>query len=60
MLNSFLRNFATWRPEKGKKIKDMEYRIGSRGAIPGGNSRDDLVTNHAELIGIEKHGDSLT
>jgi hypothetical protein len=60
MLNSFLRNFATWRPEKGKKIKDMEYRIGSRGAIPGGNSRDDLVTNYAEHIGIEKHGDSLT
>jgi len=48
-----------WRPEKGKRIRDMEYRIGSRGAIPGGNSPDDLVTNHAERIGIEKHGDSF-
>ena len=37
----------------------MEYRIGSRGAIPGGKSPDDLVTNHAERIGIEKHGDSF-
>jgi hypothetical protein len=49
-----------WRPEKGKRIKDMEYRIGSRGAIPGGNSPDDLITNHAERIGIEKHGDSFS
>jgi hypothetical protein len=48
-----------WRPEKGKRIKDMEYRIGSRGAIPGGSSPDDLVTNHAERIGIEKRGDSF-
>jgi len=46
-----------WRPEKGKRIKDMEYRIGSRGAIPGGKSPDDLVTNHAKRIGIEKSGD---
>jgi hypothetical protein len=49
-----------WRPEKGKRIKDMEYRIGSRGALPGGNSPDDLVTNHAERIGIEKRGDSFS
>lgn len=48
-----------WRPEKGKRIRDMEYRIGSRGAIPGGTSPDDLVTNHAERIGIEKRGDSF-
>ncbi|MBN1409120.1 MAG: hypothetical protein JW956_15070 [Calditrichaceae bacterium] len=48
-----------WRPEKGKRIRDMEYRIGSRGAIPGGNSPDDLVTNHAERIGIEKQGNSF-
>ena len=47
-----------WRPEKGLRIKDMEYRIGSRGGIPGGSSPDDLVTNHAKRIGIEKHGDS--
>ena len=46
-----------WRPEKGKRIRDMEYRIGSRGAIPGGNSPDDLVTNHAQRIGIEKRND---
>ena len=46
-----------WRPEKGQRIKDMEYRIGSRGAIPGGNSPDALVTNHAQRIGIEKRGD---
>ncbi len=48
-----------WRPEKGVRIKDMEYRIGSRGAIPGGSSPDDLVTNIAERIGIEKRGDSF-
>ena len=46
-----------WRPAKGERIKDMEYRIGSRGAIPGGNSPDDLVTDHAKRIGIEKRGD---
>ena len=48
-----------WRPQKGERIKDMEYRIGSRGAIPGGSSPDDLVTNHSERIGIEKSGDSF-
>ena len=48
-----------WRPEKGARIKDMEYRIGSRGGIPGGKSPDDLVTNHAQRIGIEKQGDSF-
>lgn len=48
-----------WRPEKGLRIKDMEYRIGSRGAIPGGKSPDDLVTNHAKRIGIEKHGENF-
>ncbi|MEJ2195062.1 MAG: hypothetical protein P8X73_09435, partial [Ignavibacteriaceae bacterium] len=48
-----------WRPEKGERIKDMEYRIGSRGAIPGGDSPDDLVTNIAVRIGIEKRGDSF-
>jgi hypothetical protein len=49
-----------WRPEKGSRVKDMEYRIGSRGGIPGGKSPDDLVTNHAQRIGIEKHGDYFT
>lgn len=48
-----------WRPEKGERIKDMEYRIGSRGALPGGKSPDDLVTAHAKRIGIEKKGDSF-
>lgn len=46
-----------WRPEKGLRIRDMEYRIGSRGAIPGGESPDSLVTNIGERIGIEKRGD---
>jgi len=48
-----------WRPEKGLRIKDMEYRIGSRGGLPGGKSPDDLVIAHASRIGIEKHGDSF-
>ena len=48
-----------WRPEKGLRIKDMEYRIGSRGGIPGGKSPDDLVTAHAKRIGIEKRGNSF-
>jgi len=49
-----------WRPEKGLRIKDMEYRIGSRGGLPGGNSPDDLVIAHAKRIGIEKRGDSFS
>ena len=48
-----------WRPDKGLRIKDMEYRIGSRGGLPGGKSPDDLVTAHAKRIGIEKHGNSF-
>ncbi len=47
------------RPEKGARVKDMEYRIGSRGDLPGGTSPDDLVTAHAQRIGIEKHGDNF-
>ena len=46
-----------WRPEKGQRIKDMEYRIGSRGGLPGGTSPDALVIAHAQRIGIEKRGD---
>ena len=49
-----------WRPVKGYRIKDMEYRIGSRGGLPGGKSPDDLVNAHAKRIGIEKHGDSIS
>jgi hypothetical protein len=48
-----------WRPEKGLRIKDMEYRIGSRGGLPGGKSPDDLVIAHAKRIGIEKRGDTF-
>lgn len=47
------------RPEKNVRIKDMEYRIGSRGGLPGGKSPDDLVTASAERIGIEKCGDDF-
>ncbi|HLX73012.1 MAG TPA: biopolymer transporter Tol [Verrucomicrobiae bacterium] len=47
------------RPEKNVRIQDMEYRIGSRGALPGGKSPDDLVTAHAQRIGIEKHGEEF-
>lgn len=47
------------RPEKNVRIKDMEYRIGSRGDLPGGKSPDDLVTAHAQRIGIEKSGDAF-
>jgi hypothetical protein len=46
------------RPEKGARVKDMEYRIGGRGR-PGGESPDSLVTVMARRIGIEKHGDSF-
>jgi hypothetical protein len=47
------------RPEKNVRIKDMEYRIGSRGGLPGGKTPDDLVTANAERIGIEKRGDEF-
>ena len=48
------------RPTKGARIDDMEYRIGSRGGLPGGASPDSLVTLHAKRIGIQKHGDDFT
>lgn len=48
------------RPAPGERIKDMEYRIGSRGALPGGQSPDSLVTLHIKRIGIEKKGDQFT
>jgi len=47
------------RPEKDVRVKDIEYRIGSRGGRPGGRSPDSLVDIHAKRIGIEKHGDSF-
>jgi hypothetical protein len=49
-----------WRPEKGQRVKDFEYRITSRGGLPGGKSRDDGVIAHAQRIGIEKHGDQVS
>jgi hypothetical protein len=49
-----------WRPQKGVKIVDMEYRVGSRGALPGGKNGDDLVTAYPKRIGIQKHGDEFT
>lgn len=48
------------RPEAGRRISDMEYRIGSRGGLPGGKSPDSLVTLNAKRIGIEKKGDQFT
>src|SRR5580692_8571576 len=46
------------RPEKGVRVKDLEYRVGGRG-LPGGASPDSLVTVTARRIGIEKRGDSF-
>jgi hypothetical protein len=48
-----------WRPDTGQRVKDMEYRIGSRGGLPGGKSPDSLVPALARRIGIEKHGDQF-
>jgi hypothetical protein len=48
-----------WRPDTGQRVKDMEYRIGSRGGLPGGKSPDSLVPAMAKRIGIEKHGDQF-
>lgn len=47
------------RPEKGVRVKDMEYRIGGRGR-PGGANPDSLVPVNARRIGIEKRGDSFS
>ena len=46
------------RPEKGARVKDMEFRIGGRGR-PAGASPDSLVPVIAKRIGIEKRGDSF-
>lgn len=46
------------RPEKGARVKDLEFRIGGRGR-PGGESPDSLVPVIARRIGIEKRGDSF-
>jgi hypothetical protein len=48
------------RPQRGLRANDVEYRIGSRGGRPGGESPDSLVTINARRIGLEKHGDAFT
>jgi hypothetical protein len=47
------------RPERNVRITDMEYRISSRGGLPGGKSPDDLVTANAQRIGIKKRDDDF-
>ena len=47
-----------WRPDRGVRISDMEYRVGGRG-LPGGTSPDSMVNVTAKRIGIEKRGDSF-
>lgn len=46
-----------YRPQTGVRVRDMEYRVGSRGDLPGGKSPDSLVTANARRVGIEKRGD---
>ncbi len=48
-----------YRPGKGQRVKDMEYRVGSRGDLPGGKSPDSLVVANAKRIGLEKRGDAF-
>jgi len=48
-----------YRPGPGQRVRDMEYRVGSRGDLPGGKSPDSLVVAHAQRLGIEKHGDAF-
>ena len=44
------------RPEKGVRVRDLEFRIGGRGGRGAANP-DTLVNVIARRIGIEKHGD---
>lgn len=46
------------RPEKGARVKDMEFRVGGRGR-PGGKSPDSLVTVMAQRLAIQKQGDEF-
>jgi hypothetical protein len=48
------------RPTKGARVKDLEFRVGSRGGRPGGSSPDSLVPIMATRVGLEKKGDSYT
>jgi hypothetical protein len=47
------------RPEKGARVKDLEFRVGSRGGRPGGTSPDSLVGIMAKRVGLEKRGDAF-
>ena len=47
------------RPERGIRMRDLEFRIGGRGSRPGGASPDSLVNVTARRIGLEKRGDSF-
>jgi hypothetical protein len=47
------------RDVENTRIKDMEYRVGSRGGLPGGKTPDSLVSLMASRIGIEKRGDQF-
>jgi hypothetical protein len=47
------------REVRNTRIKDMEYRVGSRGGLPGGKTPDSLVTLQPGRLGIEKTGDSF-
>ena len=46
------------RPTRGARVKDIEFRVGSRGGRPGGNTPDSLVPIMAKRVGLEKRGDS--
>ena len=46
------------RPTRGARVTDIEFRVGSRGARPGGNTPDSLVPIMARRVGLEKRGDS--
>jgi hypothetical protein len=46
------------RPEKGMRVRDLEFRIGGRGGRGAANP-DTLVNVIAQRIGIEKHGDTF-
>jgi len=47
------------RPEKDVRVRDIEYRVGSRGDRSGGASPDSLVEISAKRIGLEKRGDTF-
>lgn len=47
-----------WRPEQGKRVLDMEFRMGGRGR-PGGATPDSLVPIIPKRIGIQKRGDNF-